>query len=29
MLTVMWGMWKSSYQFDTVRFDRQKITAIV
>jgi transposase len=26
MLTVMWGMWKSSYQFDTVRFCQSKIT---
>ena len=27
MLTVMWGMWKSSYQNDTVRFCQGKITA--
>jgi transposase len=26
MLTVMWGMWKSSYQSDTVRFCQSKIT---
>lgn len=28
ILTVMWGMWKNSFQIGTVRFDRQKITAI-
>ena len=27
MLTVMWGMWKSSYQNGTIRLDQQKITA--
>lgn len=27
MLTAMWGMWKDSFKCDTVKFDRQKITA--
>ena len=27
ILTVMWGMWKRSYQNGTIRFDQQKITA--